>query len=86
MMDYSNTYREIQTKIRELTDEEVEALLSFVQVEHNGRIHMASYDPAKDPFLNGEGLFEGSPDLAARDEEIMYGEDYPLNKADEPTK
>ena len=85
-MDYSKTYREIQTKITELTDEEVQSLLLFVEAEIDAREHMAKYDPSKDPYLTGEGLFEGPPDLAARDEEIMYGEDYPLKKADEPTK
>lgn len=85
-MDYSKAYREIQTKIRELSDDEIRALMSFVQIELEAREHLANYDPAKDPFLTGEGLFSGPPDLAERVEELLYGDDYPLKKADEPTK
>ena len=74
-MDYSKLYRTLQTGIRELSDEEVAKLLSFIEVELKARRHMANYDPTKDVFLTEEIGFESSPDLAERAEDILYGEE-----------
>lgn len=82
-MDYSKLYRTLQTGIRELSDEEVVELLSFVEIEIASRQHMANYDPAKDVFLTAESEFEGSPDLAECAEDILYGDVQPIKETNE---
>ena len=62
-MDYSKLYRTLQTGIRELSDEEVVELRSFVEIEIASRQHMANYDPAKDGYLIGETGSEKSSSL-----------------------
>lgn len=82
-MDRSKLYYEILERVDELSDEELSALSSYVKEMIAAREHMARYDPAKDPTVTGEGLFEGPPDLSERVEEILYGKDSPANKSDE---
>jgi hypothetical protein len=82
-MDYSKLYRTLQTGIRELSDEEVVELLSFIEIEVASRQHMANYDPSKDALLTGEIGFEGSSDLSERIEDILYGEEQPITETNE---
>ena len=82
-MEYSKLYRTLQTGIRELSDEEVVELLSFVEIELDGRRHMAKYDPDKDAFLTGDRNLEGSPDLAEQVEEILLSEVQPIKETNE---
>ena len=76
-MEVTRVYREIQTRLNELTDEELVNMRKYIQVLIETREHLAQYDPENDPILTGEGLFYGPVDLSERVEEILYGEDYP---------
>lgn len=80
-MENEQLYREIQQKIRELDDAQVERMLRFVRIERDAREHVRNYDPTKDSLETGEQLFEGSEELASRIEEILYGEHAPDEKA-----
>jgi len=82
-MEYSKLYRTLQTGIRELSDEEVAELLSFIEIELGARRHMANYDPTKDVFLTGETGFQGSSDLSEHVEGILYGEEQPIKETNE---
>jgi len=82
-MERSSLYDELLKQVDELGDEELVALSKYVKEMIAAREHMANYDPAKDPTVTGEGLFEGPPDLSERVEEILYGKDSPANKADD---
>lgn len=76
-MARSETYYQIATLIDELPEEELAVLMSLVKSRIDAIEHMATYDPAKDPVLTGEDLFEGPGDLSERVEELLYGEDEP---------
>lgn len=82
-MEYSKLYRTLQTGIRELSDEEVIELLSFVETEVASRQRMANYDPAKDTFLTEQMTLDGGSDLAERAEDILYGESQPVEKVND---
>lgn len=77
-MALSDTYYRIADLLDELPEEEFNALLRLVQSRIDAIEHMKRYDPAKDPVLTGEDLFDGPGDLSERVEEILYGtEDEP---------
>lgn len=82
-MEYSKLYRTLQTGIRELSDEEVSELLSFIEIERATRLHMANYDPAKDVFLKGLDQLNADPGLAEQSEDILYGKVEPIEPTNE---
>jgi hypothetical protein len=82
-MERTNQYYELLQQVDELSDEELVALLGYVKEMIGAREQMARYDPAKDPTITGEGLFDGPPDLSERVEEILYGKDPNSNEADD---
>jgi hypothetical protein len=75
MDTYSALFRELQDKIRQLSDDELRQMRDFLAVEIAGRDHMSRYDPAHDPVLTGEGLVDDRVDLADRTEELLYGDE-----------
>jgi hypothetical protein len=79
-MDYSKLYRTLQAGIRELSDEEVDELRAFIEVEIASRHHDTHYDPAKDKFLTEQADLDASPDLAEQVEDILYGDVQPIEK------
>ena len=79
-MALSEIYYKIADLLDELPEGEFAVLLSLVRDRMEAIEQMKSYDPAKDPMLTGEGLFEGSDDLSERVEEILYGEEAPAKE------
>jgi hypothetical protein len=82
-METSDRYTQIIGQVNELTDNELIDLSKYVQEMIAVRQHMANYDPAKDPILTGEGLFDGPPDLSERVKEIVRRDDAPIETIDE---
>lgn len=74
-MDMLDTYTQIVRLIDDLSDEELNALASYVREMIGARQHMANYDPEKDPVVTGEGLLDGPPDLSARVSAFLHPED-----------
>ena len=70
------TKRELLINIilNELTDEQVETVLSNVRGFLAENVHHANYQPEQDPILLSDGLFDGPGDLAGRTEDILQSD------------
>ena len=49
-----------------LSEEQVTKVLTFIET-----IETSTYDPQTDPMLNGELLFNGSPDLSEENDPLI---------------
>jgi hypothetical protein len=57
-----------------MDDAQLTELLRFIDLLLAEDERFAAYNSADDPILTGEALFDGAPDLAERDEELLYSE------------
>jgi hypothetical protein len=73
-MDTPTIREKVIAEMNNLHDEEVAQILDYVLMLKAETEHLADYDPAQDPILTGEDLFDGPGDLSEHDEEILYGE------------
>jgi hypothetical protein len=82
-MEYSQTYYTILKLVRQLNDDEVKAVLRFVETEITTRENLKQGDLDDAPPLTGEGFFAGPPDLSVRAEDSLTNEEPFMPKPDE---
>ncbi len=69
-----NIHEKVVTELDNLRDEDVEQVLDYLLILKAEAEHLEKYDPAQDPVLSGEDLFDGPGDMSSRDEEILYAD------------
>ena len=74
-MDVPTIREKVVTELDSLRDEDVEQVLEYMLILKAEAEHLEKYNPAQDPVLTGEDLFDGPGDLSTRDEEILYGDE-----------
>ena len=67
-MAVPNIRQQVETKLAQLNDEEVAAVLRYIEAMKTTELP-ADYDEANDPAI---GFFDAPPDFASRTEEILH--------------
>ena len=82
-MQTKTKYSQAIGVMQQLDDQELRLFLTVVEAEIAARKHMATYNAANDPFVREDEPLLGSPDLAERVEDILYGDSDKTTQADE---